>query len=117
MPHLTIEYSTELENKINKDAILIAVHQALNNCPELDMSRLKSRVIRHSRVITGSVGEMLEMIHVSLAVLSGRSVETRKSFGECLFSALQKTVPLDMQKTISLTVEVREMEKASYFRN
>ena len=116
MPHLTLEYSKNLESKIDSHALISALHQSLNSCAEIDMNRLKSRAFCTSDVISGGKGHLIQMLHVTLAVLSGRPEEVRKGFGQRLYDALTECVDNSIG-ACSLTVEVREMDRNSYFRN
>ncbi len=120
MPHLSIEYSKNIESKIDLSKVLKSVHLSLEQCPEIDLSRLKSRLVPHEAVICGARAVSIEMIHVTLAVLSGRNIEMRRTFGKAIFECLQEQTAGygadQAQGALSLTVEIREMERDCYFR-
>ena len=116
MPHLTIEHTKNLEHKIDTQNLITMLHQSLKNCVGLDMNRVKSRLVCHEQVICGPGASEIQMIHVTLSILSGRDLPTRKSYSEPLFQVLQDFTSKQAQP-ISLTVEVREMERETYFRN
>ena len=115
MPHLTVEYTQNLKTKVNMPLILEKLHSSLKVAPGIEMNRVKSRLIHTDRVIVDSDAVEIHMIHVTAYILTGRDVQTRKLYGEILFEELMKQA--SFIPDISLTVEVREMERASYFRN
>jgi 5-carboxymethyl-2-hydroxymuconate isomerase len=117
MPHLSIEYSKNLKSKLSVDEILKQLHASVGKCADIEMNRVKSRLIEHERVISYEPANEIEMIHATLSILSGREPALRQSYGQILFEALLRAVPESLQKSISLTVEIREMERESYFRN
>ncbi|HTL11771.1 MAG TPA: hypothetical protein VL588_04750 [Bdellovibrionota bacterium] len=117
MPHLTIEASKTLKTKIAFNSLTRTLHLSLKGIPDIAMDRLKTRHFFSEAPVTGEDAKPLKMIHVTLAVLSGRDVETRKSYGARILEALQSAVPKGARKDLSLTVEVREMEREAYFRS
>ena len=116
MPHLTIEYSKSLNKDVDTHALLKAIHTSIDGCDGVDMNRVKSRLIEHENVLNGKDAHAIGMIHVTLAILSGRDIETKKSYGKALFDALKANVPEKVRQSASLTVEIRDMEQACYFR-
>ena len=116
MPHLTIEYSRSLADQIDTKKLLKAIHSSIDGCDGVDMNRVKSRLIAHDQVINGNDAHEINMIHVTLAILSGRDLETKKSYGKALFVKLKENVPESVRQSASLTVEIRDMEQACYFR-
>ena len=88
----------------------------MENCPGVDMSRVKSRLVEHEKILNGKNATEIQMIHVTLAVLSGRDTATKKIYGQALFNSLKESVTQEIRNTAALTVEIRDMDKDCYFR-
>lgn len=116
MPHLTIEYSKNLEKEVDVQKLLLVAHNSLIDCPGIDMSRVKSRLHSTDRVLNQTDAHEITMIHVTLAVLVGHEIEHRKIYGRKLFDTLKSLIPKNQSETTALSVEVREMDRDFYFR-
>lgn len=116
MPHLIVESSSGLENDVNFESLLKRLHLSLERCPGIELDRVKSRLHLYSNVLVGKKTHD-KMIHVSLAVLSGRNDETKKVYSKTLFEILIESIPENLRSDISLTVEVRDLHRESYLRN
>lgn len=115
MPHLTIEYSKNLEKKLDLKNILRDAHTSLIDCPGIDMSRVKSRLHSCEYVLNQNDARDVDMIHITLSILSGRDGASKKKYGEKLYASLKKNVPEQMP--VALSVEIRDMDQDSYVRN
>lgn len=116
MPHLTIEYSKNLENEMDVQKLLYDAHNSLIDCPGIDMSRVKSRLHPTDRVLNQNDAHEITMVHVTLAVLAGHEADHRKAYGKSLFQVIKNFVPQKLAETTALSVEVREMDRDFYFR-
>jgi 5-carboxymethyl-2-hydroxymuconate isomerase len=59
----------------------------------------------------------VQIVHVVLSILEGRSSEVRSEYGRRIFEALRAFFPETESVKVSLTVEIREMDSQSYFKN
>jgi len=116
MPHLCVEYTKNLESEVDVTDVLRSLHLATLKCAGVDINRVKSRLVEHQIVLSGDQATATKMIHVSMAILSGRDAETRKAYGQQLFEVLENKCQ-QVERPLSLTVEIRELEKNCYFRN
>ena len=117
MPHLMVEYSENLKPKLDPNQLLKKLHYSLKTVPGINMDRVKSRIFSSEAVLSGEHASEIYMIHVILAILDGKEAEIKKLYGETLFSELITFTQLNSIQQISLTVEVREMESFTYFKN
>ena len=116
MPHLIVEVTKDLERQINVPNLVKELHLSLRGSKGLDMKRVKSRSYICDKVLNGDNAEVISMIHVSLDVLSGRDAETKKQMGHAVYKTLKEFCKTVTQP-LSLTVEVRDMDKEFYFRD
>lgn len=115
MPHIVLEYSQNLIAHVNVPQLLNDLHQALGAQPDIDLKKIKTRalVLANSVVKDRDFNEG-QMMHVTVSVLEGRSVELRKQYGAVLYDILKCAVPSQFPEC-ALTLEVREMVRDTYF--
>jgi 5-carboxymethyl-2-hydroxymuconate isomerase len=108
MPHCIIEYSTEIETSVKPAQLINAVYQGALTSGLFDHNNIKTRSIAFDSYQTGSIKKAF--VHVTVKIFSGRNLEQKKTLSNLILSQL-KTIDFP---SISLTVEVVEMEKESY---
>lgn len=115
MPHIVLEYSQNLIAHVNVPQLLTDLHTALGAQPDIDLKKIKTRalVLADSVVKDNEYGQG-QMLHVTVSVLEGRSVELRKQYGSVLYDILKAAKP-DKFPDCALTLEVREMTRETYF--
>ncbi|HEX5393992.1 MAG TPA: 5-carboxymethyl-2-hydroxymuconate Delta-isomerase [Rhodocyclaceae bacterium] len=115
MPHLTIEYTSNIQgfNASETLAAMNAILIASGECEEVDV---KSRTLRLDDFqIGGNAATARGFVHGELALLSGRSAETKKRLSDELMRGLQKLAEhWSKDLHIQLSVEIRDMDRASY---
>jgi len=108
MPHCVIEYSKSLEAKLTPQALVAAVHLGAQNSELFESNAIKSRALAYEHFRTGD--QPVDFVHATVKILSGRSQSQRKALADAVMLELKKLG----QSAISLTVEVRDMERESY---
>jgi 5-carboxymethyl-2-hydroxymuconate isomerase len=114
VPHLTLEYTANLPEPANMPALLATLHEALAGLG-VQIDDCKSRVYRCESYCVGTGTLERAFVHLTLAVLDSRLLETQRRAGELALGWLRNafaTNGLDCD----MTVEVREMRAASYFK-
>ena len=108
MPHCIIDYSRDIAEDIDIEALVAAVHagaMASGLFPEYD---IKTRAIAYDQHQTGQTRD--SFVHVAVHLLSGRSDEQKASLSE---SVLAKIEPL-LTQVVSVGVEICDMHRDSY---
>lgn len=108
MPHCIVEYSEGLERRIEPARLIAAVYQGALKSGLFEDHDIKTRAMVFNQYQTGA--EKSEFIHVVLKLLSGRIVEQRNMLSGLV---LEELASLGLT-SVSLTVEVCELEKGSY---
>lgn len=113
MPHFTLQYSANSQ-PLDVRACLAAVNAALAESGHFQELDIKSRALRVDDFQVGVVPQGRAFIAGQLAVLTGRSDETRREMGalalKALLSCLKATPGLHLQ----VSVEVVEMQREIY---
>ncbi len=110
MPHVVIEYSDNVKSEIVRGHIVVLAHKVMNESGLFNAADIKTRAHAASHFSIGERCGQGSFVHVTVSILEGRSLEQRAALSEALGDALaQKLGHVDQ-----LTVEVREMLRATY---
>ena len=113
MPHLTIEYTDNLP-QLEVDTLLLALNQALLDSGQFDELDIKSRAICLQAYRTGTSLQARAFVHAQLAILSGRTLETKQQLSASLLRILQRACEDAAVPQVQLSVDVQDIERASY---
>ncbi len=117
MPHLVLEYSADLPDRPDFDALLQRLHEALSRGGAFELEKIKSRVVRQAtfRVADGAADRAF--VHLTVSVLEGREPEVLHAAGESLLAVLCEAFPrARRERRCDVTVEVREMRRPLYLK-
>ena len=106
MPHCIVEHSESLNSELILPLVFLGAMES--ELFEIDGSDIKVRAIVYHSYLTGL--EKSDFIHVTLKILSGRTVEQKQVLSKSVLVQLQR---LEL-KNCSLTVEVMDIERVSY---
>jgi len=106
MPHAVIEYSA---NIIPKNIIPL-VHEAMIASGLFEADNIKTRAYVANDFMVGTKGAEGRFVHLTVAILSGRTMEQRQTLSQSLIDILKASFP----DADSLTVEIREMDRETY---
>ena len=113
MPHLTLEYSANL-NTFDAKATLLAVNTALAATGHFVEADIKSRSHRCDTFAVGTASAPRAFVHADLAILSGRPLETRRELSASVLAVLQAQCSAPAGVQLQLSVQVLEIERESY---
>ena len=112
MPHIIVEYSPQLEDEIDVPHMLHDMHQSLGERLG-GVERIKTRAVKIDHNVVGEQGIEGRMIHITLLLLEGRDVETKKAYSEPLCDIAKKCTN-SFSSSCAVTLEVRDMDKDTY---
>ena len=93
------------------EALVSAMHDTAIGIDALPMAGIRTRAIRHDHYKIADGHEDNAYIYVTLRIMAGRSMETRKDAGERLFSTLREFIePVFKQRPILLSFEIQEID-------
>ncbi|WP_286266341.1 5-carboxymethyl-2-hydroxymuconate Delta-isomerase [Thalassotalea atypica] len=108
MPHCIIEYADTVEQLISPQKLITIINQAAASSALFDENHIKTRAIAYQHFQVGQSDKAF--IHVNAKILSGRTLEQRQHLTQTILGAI---AALELEN-VSLTVEVIDMERASY---
>ena len=111
MPHLLMEYSDNV--RVEPKQALQRLNRVLMESGEFEPEHIKSRARCCRDYCVGDDAEDA-FVHLTLSLLSGRSMAVKAALSAALAQALEGLVQADVR--LQLTVDVRELERAGYAR-
>ncbi|MDP2294499.1 MAG: hypothetical protein Q8M24_03440 [Pseudolabrys sp.] len=117
MPHIIAEYSANLEDGLNVQALVDDLHQAAIDSQVADLVGIRTRAARREyfRVADGKAAN--GFVHITARLRRGRPEAVRKALGAALLAAADKRLAdVYAAHPIGLTVEVHEIDPDMTFR-
>lgn len=113
MPQLNIEYTANLGMAIDANT-LKKFHQVLMSTGEFGEIDIKSQARQITTYAVGTAAIPRAYISAKLAILSGRSTETKQMLSGALLMAIQDWLQPKPDDNVQITVEILDMDRASY---
>lgn len=110
MPHLNIEYSANLEEALDIQALVDRIHETALETGIFPLGGVRTRAEprTHYRIANGD--RRAGYIHMMVRIGSGREVETRRAAGDKIFAALcEFTDELYRSRPLALSFELHEI--------
>ena len=117
MPHFVLEYSDNILEKVDHKDFFKKLHTLLVDVGPFNLSDIKSRAIRHQQFYVANGQESNAFVHLTLSIFKGRDLSIRQAVGEKILTFLKGEFARSFEKlNCSYTVEVKEMDKETYFK-
>ena len=117
MPHIIAEYSANLEDSLDVQALVDDLHQAAIAAQVAEIVGIRTRAVSraHFRVADGNPAN--GFVHITARLRRGRPAEKRKALGEALLAAADKRLAaVYPTHPVAMTVEVHEIDPDMTFR-
>ena len=117
MPHLTIEYSANLEPALKLPALIDALHAVTASIDAFPLAGLRTRAVRRDRYRIADGHPDNAFVHVVLRIAHGRPLEVRKAAGKAIFAALCRQLrPILDTTPLALSFEIQELDPVLNFK-
>lgn len=111
MPHITIEYSANLERRLDMAEFCDVVLQAAVSTGVLELAATRVRAIRCDHFAIADRHPDNGFIDVSLRMGRGRSEENKAATGQAIWRAMRDhCAPLYETQFFALSLELREID-------
>jgi 5-carboxymethyl-2-hydroxymuconate isomerase len=111
VPHLTIEYSSNLEASSNVGELCKVLSKTLFETKLFELGAIRVRAYRADAYVVADDLPQNTFLDASLRIGVGRSVDDKKHVGEALFAALTKFFsPQLATPHFALSLEIREID-------
>lgn len=117
MPHLTLEYTSNLAANPPTPELLLTLHRLLEAVAGIRPENCKSRWREAGAWVVGSGAPDSAFVHLEIRFLEGRALEVQQAVGEGALGVLKDHfLPGPDGVDVQITVDVQEIRKASYFK-
>jgi 5-carboxymethyl-2-hydroxymuconate isomerase len=114
VPHIHLETTADLPENADVPDILEALVATISGQETVTPASIKAYHTLRSNWAMGE-GAPAGFAHCTLMVLTGRPVELRRKMAEAAMATLREHFKMSLEASeVSLTLEVREMEAATY---
>lgn len=111
MPHQIIEYSANLESRLDMAALVRFMHDTVASIDAFPLAALRTRAERRDLYCIADLDEANAFIHVLLRIASGRSPEVKKAAGEQIFQLLcDYLAPVHETSPLGISLEIQEID-------
>lgn len=119
MPHLTIEYSANLDGRLDLDALCVRLRDTILDTGLFEIGAVRVRAIRCTAFAVADLADENAFLDMVFRIGTGRSPEERHRAGAALFAAAEaETAHLLAAPHFALSLELREIAPAlSWKRN
>ena len=90
MPHVTIEYSANLEAEVEPMTLVNAVHRAVLSQPVFEAVGVRTRAARREHFLVADGDPSHAFIAVTARIGPGRTLAERKAASEAIMTALHR---------------------------
>ncbi len=111
MPHQVIEYSANLDDSLDIDGLVGALHETAVSIDALPTGGIRTRAARREvfRIADGHPDNTF--INVTLRIAEGRPLDVQKATGQKLFDELNRYVAeIYKSRPIALSFEIQEIK-------
>ena len=119
MPHFTIEYSANLEGRVDMEKVVEVVRKAAVETDIFPLGGIRVRAISCEHYAIADGNSQFGFLDMVLRLGEGRDLATRKQAGEHIFKALSAHLdPLFAQSQFALSFDMQINDKdTSWKRN
>jgi len=111
MPHFTLEYSSNLDGKVDMQQFCDTVHQAMMRSGLFELGAVRVRAIRCEAYSIADRLPQNAFVDMRLRMGTGRSAEDRERAGTAIFAAVSDFLqPLLAEPHFALSLEIREID-------
>lgn len=113
MPHFTLDYSANLDGKVDFDALCRVVYAEILKTGLFETGAVRVRAIRSDAYAIADLLPENAFIDMSFRVGEGRSGEDKRRTGEAIFKAvIEHLNALFQTPHFALSLEIREIDPA-----
>jgi len=117
MPHLIVEYSANLEDRLDRDGLLDRLHAVALETGLFPIGGVRVRAYRAEHYRIADCAPDNAFVHVTAMVGSGRSLEKRKAASELIFAALCEVLePLQAASPLAISFNMQEFDPVLNFK-
>ncbi len=117
MPHLIVEYSTNLEDRIVISDLVRKVHEAALQSGVFELGAVRTRAEPRDVYVIADGHKDNSFVAVTVRIGQGRDAESRKRLGQLIFDAVCNHLAEIFERIpIGISLEVQETDPVASFK-
>lgn len=117
MPHLTLEYSSNIVNRVDHAALFSALHQGLSRIGTFKIEDFKSRAYPAAAFFIGTGNDNQSFVNLDIATFRGKPLDERKLLTETALEILAGYFDDTLKGTnCDISVQITELERDVFSR-
>ncbi len=118
MPHILVEYSSNIAPRVEVAGLIGALHGAVVESGLFEPAAVRTRALPRDLYLVADGAPDNVFLHITARIRAGRSIENRKALGESLLQAAKSALSaLPPSTPIALSVEIHEIDPKMLFRH
>ena len=116
MPHLTLEHTENIRPTVEFEAVFRRLHTVLADAG-IKLANCKSRAVERKNFYVGDGGGSSAFVHLDVRFMEGMADASKQEIGLGVLAVLQECFKEQPGiDDLQITVEVRDIERAAYFK-
>ena len=117
MPHITVEYSDNLESDVDPRRLIAAVHRAALDSGIFELGAVRTRAARRDNFVVADGDPENAFVAVTIRIGPGRQADDRRRLAAAVMQAVTaETADAFARRGLSLSVEVQEIDNTAALR-
>jgi len=110
MPHQIVEYSANLEGKLEIGKLLLLLHETAAGIDAFPRAALRTRAARREHYRIADNHPDNAFVHVLLRIAPGRTMEVKRAAGDRIFQVLcDFLAPVQQTSPLGISFEIQEI--------
>ncbi|WP_031084510.1 5-carboxymethyl-2-hydroxymuconate Delta-isomerase [Streptomyces sp. NRRL WC-3549] len=110
MPQITVDYSAELDDGFDRRGFALALHPLVADTVSTKVPACKTRFRRVEESVVGDAPAGDAIVHVSIALLPGRTPETKAHLTSAVLDLLSGHIGPAPDLTVHTSAEIRDLD-------
>jgi 5-carboxymethyl-2-hydroxymuconate isomerase len=116
MPHLRLEYTSNIPRRVDSRELFSRLHRILVEVAEVEIGNCKSRAIELGDFVMADDAGDEGFVHLDLRILSGKTPATKTELGRRLLEELRQAYASG-ELAMQLSIEIRDIDRDAYFKH
>lgn len=117
MPHLVLEYSGNVRERIDPAALFGKLHTALASVGGFRIQDFKSRAVCMDQYFIGDATREQSFVNLDVRTFGGKSPEARTAVSEAALTVLADAFEATLRETAcDISVQITELDRPSFAR-
>lgn len=118
MPHVIVEYTSNLEDALDVQGLCDALHQAMIEAGVADAAAIRTRAIRMDHFCVADRDPRNGFVHITARLREGRPKETYQKVADMLMAAAEKSLERTFAAhPLQLALEIHEITQLTLRKN